>query len=223
MIPLVGFARRLRGCLVSLAIVLVALVACVSLTYLARERVLAWVGRQLVYEDPLEQADAAVVLGGGGFERELEAADLYLDGYAPLVVLTRTPEFGALGELQRRGVRVESSIDMRLRHLRELGVPSSAVTVLSETVVSTDQEAALIAQWAQSRALQSLTIVTARFHTGRSRFIFEHKFRETEITIRIRPSRFKRFDPESWWLARPTLRDGLFEFEKLIFYRLRYW
>ena len=174
MIPLVGFARKLRGCLVSLTIVLVALVACASLTYLARERVLAWVGRQLVYEDPLEQADAAVVLGGGGFERELEAADLYLAGYAPLVVLTRTPEFGALGELQRRGVRIESSIDMRLRHLRELGVPSSAVTVLSETVVSTGQEAALIAQWAQSRALQSLTIVTARFHTGRSRLIFEH-------------------------------------------------
>ena len=43
MIPLVGFARRLRGCLVSLAIALVALVACASLTYLARERVLAWV------------------------------------------------------------------------------------------------------------------------------------------------------------------------------------
>ena len=174
MIPLVGFTRRLRGCLVRLAIVLVALVACASLTYLARERVLAWVGRQLVYEDSLEQADAAVVLGGGGFEREIEAADLYLAGYVPLVVLARTPEFGTLGVLQRRGVRVESSIEMRLRHLRELGVPSSAVTVLSETVVSTDQEAALIAQWSQSRALQSLTIVTARLHTGRSHFIFEH-------------------------------------------------
>ena len=176
-----------------------------------------------MYEDSLEQADAAVVLGGGGFEREIEAADLYLAGYVPLVVLARTPEFGTLGVLQRRGVRVESSIEMRLRHLRELGVPSSAVTVLSETVVSTDQEAALIAQWSQSRALQSLTIVTARLHTGRSHFIFEHEFREIEITIRIRPGRYKRFDPESWWLGRQILREGLFEFEKLIFYRLRYW
>lgn len=223
MILLVGFGRRLRGCLVTLAIVLIALVLFGSFVYLTHERVLTWVGRQLVYEDPLEKADAAAVLGGGGPARDVEAADLYLAGYAPLVVLTRPPEFGALLELQRRGVKIESSIDMRLRILRELGVPASAVTVLNEMVLTTAQEATLLAQWAQSRELENLTIVTAWFHTGRARFIFEHEFRETGITIRIRAARFKRFDPESWWLNRQTLRDGLFEFQKLVFYRLRYW
>ena len=215
--------RRLRGCLVSLAILLIALVLFTAFTYLARERVLTWVGRQLVYDDPLEKADAAVVLGGGGPARDVEAADLHLAGYAPLVVLTRPPESGALSELQRRGVTMESSIDMRLRILRELGVPASAVTVLNEIVMSTAQEAALLAQWAQSRELQSLTVVTAWFHTGRARFIFEHEFRETGITVRIRAARLKGFEPDSWWLSRQTLREGLFELQKLLFYRLRYW
>ena len=153
----------------------------------------------------------------------IEAADLYLADYAPLVVLTQPPEPSGLSVLKRRGVKVESSIQRRLRYFRELGVPASAVTVLSETVISTDQEASLVARWARNRDVRSLIIVTSRFHTGRSHFIFDRKFRDTGITIRTHPSRFKPFDPESWWRTQERLREGVFEFQKLIFYRLRYW
>ena len=183
---------------------------------------LTWVGSQLVHADPLEPADALVVLAGGSSDRLIEAADLYLADYAPLVVLTRPREPPGLMVLKRRGVEVESTIERQLRYFRELGVPASAVTVLSETVISTEQEASLVARWAQNRDVQSLIIVTSRFHTGRSHFIFERRFSDTGVTIRIHPSRFKRFDPESWWRTRERLREGLFEFQKLIFYRLRY-
>ncbi len=222
MISLPDIRRRLRPWLVGLAALFGVLLVCVSVAYLARARVLTWVGSQLVHADPLEPADALVVLGGGVSDRVIEAADLYLADYAPLVVLTRSPEPSGLNVLKRRGVNVESTIEQQLRYFRELGVPESGVTVLSETVVSTDQEASLVARWAQKRDLQSLIIVTSRFHTGRSHFIFDRKFRDTGITIRIHPSRFKRFDPESWWQSRQRLREGLFEFQKLIFYRLRY-
>lgn len=222
MISLPAIPRRLRPWLVGLAAVCGVLLVCVSVVYLARARLLTWVGSQLVHADPLEPADALVVLGGGLSDRLIEAADLYLADYAPLVVLTRPPEPSGLIALKRRGVNVELTMERQLRYLRELGVPASGVTVLSETVISTDQEASLVARWAQSRDVQSLIIVTSRFHTGRSHFIFDRKFRDTEITIRIHPSRFKRFDPESWWQSRQRLREGLFEFQKLIFYRLRY-
>ena len=155
-------------------------------------------------------------------DRLIEAADLYLADYAPLAVLTRPPEPSGLMALKRRGVKVESTMERQLRYFRELGVPASAVTVLSETVTSTDQEASLVARWAQNRDVQSLIIVTSRFHTGRSHFIFDRRFRDTGITLRIHPSRFRRFDPESWWHNRERLREGVFEFQKLIFYRLRY-
>ena len=178
--------------------------------------------QQLLGHPPLEPADALVVLGGGLSDRLIEAADLYLADYAPLVVLTRPPEPSGLIALKRRGVNVELTMERQLRYFRELGVPASGVTVLSETVISTDQEASLVARWAQSRDVQSLIIVTSRFHTGRSHYIFDRRFRDTGITIRIHPSRFKRFDPESWWQSRQRLREGLFEFQKLIFYRLRY-
>ncbi len=222
MISLPEIPRRLRPWLVGLAALFGVLLVCVAVAYLARARVLTWVGSQLVHADPLEPADALVVLGGGLSDRLIEAADLYLADYAPLVVLTRPPEPSGLIALKRRGVNVELTMERQLRYFRELGVPASGVTVLSETVISTDQEASLVARWAQSRDVQSLIIVTSRFHTGRSHYIFDRKFRDTGITIRIHPSRFKRFDPESWWQSRQRLREGLFEFQKLIFYRLRY-
>ena len=222
MISLPEIPRRLRPWLVGFAALFGVLLVCVSVAYLARARVLTWVGSQLVHADPLEPADALVVLGGGLSDRLIEAADLYLADYAPLVVLTRPPEPSGVMALKRRGVKVESTMERQLRYFREIGVPASAVTALSETVTSTDQEASLVARWAQNRDVQSLIIVTSRFHTGRSHFIFDRRFRDTGITIRIHPSRFKRFDPESWWRNRDRLREGVFEFQKLIFYRLRY-
>ena len=159
----------------------------------------------------------------GWSDRLIEAADLYFADYAPLVgSQPGHPNRPGLMALRRRGVKVESTMEKQLRYFRELGVPASALTVLSETVISTDQEASLVARWAQNRDVQSLIIVTSRFHTGRSHFIFDRRFRDTGITIRIHPSRFKRFDPESWWRNRERLGEGVFEFQKLIFYRLRY-
>lgn len=61
------------------------LVACACLSTLAYA--LANLGRFMAAEDPLERADAIFVFAGSYIERPLEAADLYLDGYAPNIGL----------------------------------------------------------------------------------------------------------------------------------------
>jgi uncharacterized SAM-binding protein YcdF (DUF218 family) len=50
------------------------------------------VGRWLVVEDPLDKAQAIVVLSGGMPMRAREAAKLYNAGYAPQIWLTRGVE-----------------------------------------------------------------------------------------------------------------------------------
>lgn len=191
--------------------------------YVARQPLLAWVGRQLVHVDPLAPSDAIVVLAGGTPTREIEAADVYRAGYAKEIAITVEPEPSSLEHLRRRGIAVRSRVEQRLQYLRDLGVPRAAITALdTREVVSTVEEAALVAQWARGRRLRSLIVVTSRFHSARSRYTFENALQGTPITLRVHPATIDDFRPDDWWRHRPTLREGIFEWQKLIVYRLWY-
>lgn len=208
---------RAAGLLLAIAVV-AALGA-----YAARQPLLTWLGRQLVREDPLAPSDAIVVLAGGTPSREIEAADLYRAEYAREIILTVEPEPVALEILRGRGIGVRSRLEERVQYFSDLGVPRSALTVLDAgTVVSTAQEAALVAEWVRRTRLTSLIVVTSRFHSARSSMVFERTFRGTGVTLRVRPTTADDFRPEDWWRHRPTLRDGIFEWQKLLLYRIRY-
>jgi uncharacterized SAM-binding protein YcdF (DUF218 family) len=183
---------------------------------------LTWVGQQLVHRDALVRSDALLVLAGGVFDRELEAAELFTQGMAPRVLMTAEPDPDVFGELRARGVRVESSIDLRRRVLVELGVPAERVTVLPGLVSATLHEAQAALQWAQSAHAGSLLVVTSSFHTARARYVFLRVFKDAPVVLRFVPAARSDFQPESWWQRRNTLRDGLFELQRTLFYRLRY-
>ena len=61
-------------------------------------------GPFLAKEDALRKADAILVLSGTPLRRPLEAADLYLAGYAPRIVLTRETEEAGASALAARGI-----------------------------------------------------------------------------------------------------------------------
>ena len=128
--------RRARGCLLAVTASLVAVTVGGVVVYVLRVPLLVGVGAIVYDTDPLDSADAIVVLSGG-VDRLLEAADLFRSGYAPIIVLTRPPENLVVGELQSRGVDVHDDLEVRLGYLEALGVPGSATTVLQETVTST--------------------------------------------------------------------------------------
>ena len=211
-------SRWLRRGVAGLALVAVAMAG----LYLARAPLLVWVGHQLVHEDTLEEADAIVVLAGGGqIERDLAAADLYTAGLARVVVLTTVPENPVIAEMARRGLTFRSTTDARIGFLEGAGVPIDAVTVLSRHVQSTQQEADLVAEWATSRDIRRLIVVTSSYHSARVRLVFDRTFGDDPV-VRIHPAPIGRFDPEHWWRDRATLREGLFELQKLFYYRLMY-
>lgn len=204
-----------------MALVLVILTTGIAgATWLARVPILRAIGHQLVHADPVAPSDAILVLSGGRFDRELEAADLYSRGLAPIVVMTREPEAGVLEVLRARGVRVESSLELRQRVLEELGVPAASIDVLDGLVRSTQDEAEAARRWAASRGASSLLVVSSSFHTARARRVFLKVFRDTGVAVRFVPAASSDFDPETWWTDRVTLRDGLFEWQKVLFYRV---
>ena len=128
-----------------------------------RAPLLTRVGGLLYHEDPIAASDAIVVLSGGRLDRVVEAADLFAAGYAPVVVLTRTPEEPLVVALQARGLDVPTSLESQMAYLAALDVPRDATTVLQPVVDSTQTEAELIVEWAETREIEQLIVVTSGF------------------------------------------------------------
>jgi len=208
------------------AFVAFALVAtCVLLgsLYIARSPVLSWLGSLMVVADPIQTADAIVILDGSYFgEREIVAADLYKDGYASRIIVTLGYEPQSSEILRQRSVRPASPKEFKLLLLRELGVPDDAIVVLEEGVESTFDEANLVADWVDGANIGSLILVTTRFHSARALYIFQRVFGDRNIRLTMYPTSVDYFNPDTWWQNRTTLRIGLFELQKLLFYRLIY-
>src|SRR5258706_10693785 len=93
------------------------------------------VGRWLVVEDPLDKAQAIVVLSGRIPMRAQEAAQLYNAGYAPQVWLTRANEPAA--SLQEMHIAYIGEDFFNSRVLIHEGVPSNTIRVLEPPIDNT--------------------------------------------------------------------------------------
>jgi uncharacterized SAM-binding protein YcdF (DUF218 family) len=184
---------------------------------------LSALGRGLVRSDPLVKADVIVVLSGDTPARELAAADLFRAGCPPRVLVTQAPEKPAIRELLARGVDAELEFDRQLRYLRELGVPDSALVPLRTTVQTTTDEAQLVAGWCRDHKVGRLIVVTSNYHTRRAGYIFKWAMKGQNAAILVHAATLVAFDPNTWWQSRPSLLMGLMEWQKTVFYRLRYW
>lgn len=196
-----------------------ALVASAALLYAVSAPVLTFMGNQLVHDDPPERADAAIVLASG-LDRVVEAAELFRSGYIPLILLTAEPPVAAERFLWSRGIDIESGEARRRRILEALGVPPSSIIVLEGVINSTADEAAVFARWAAGRPVRSLVVVTSPWHTARSRLTFLHAVEGRGVKVLMRPASLAPFRADTWWRSRATLREGVMEWQKLVYYQL---
>jgi uncharacterized SAM-binding protein YcdF (DUF218 family) len=140
------------------------------------------------------------------------------------VLLTTEPSEAASEMVRRRGVAVESS-EMRNRRILEgLGVPASVIVILPEVINSTADEARVFARYALREHLQSVMVVTSPAHTARARLTFIAALKQVipdrSVKVLARAATLGAFHADNWWQSRATLREGFYEFEKLLYYRL---
>ncbi|MFC7053962.1 YdcF family protein [Hansschlegelia quercus] len=146
------------------------------------------------------RANAIVALGGFGVPRAELAAQLFLDGVAPLVVVTGAGDCDAMRDI-----------------LLARGVPAKAI--LTECASRSTQENAAFASGLLRRAhVRSAVLVTHWFHARRALAAFRAALPEMQFTAEaVRPS-----EP-SWrvgWVSTPGAT--LAEFTKILWYALRY-
>ena len=176
-------------------------------------------GAWLVVEDPLEKADAVVVLGGTMYERPMEAVELYKEGWAPRIYLFRQVADWGEAVLVERNFQYTREVDLQIEVMGRLGVPREMIFILDQansTAEESDDLLALVTREKFSRVI----VVTSKQHTRRARLVMNRKVNPVGVTVIVRPSRFDRSDVDRWWANRSTLRFTLFETQRLFGYWL---
>ena len=189
-------ARRAIGLLVSLA----------ALGLIASNAPAAF----LDVEDPLEPADAALVMTGDvGFERTKAASRLVREGKARLLVLTGGEPWPG-----------DSAASLRERAVLE-GVPGERIRYEDR---STDTRESLVnvIPILREEGVRTLVLVTSPYHQRRAFLAARRAL--PGLRIVNRPVRTRPWPPvRPWWREAATRRIVFKEYAKLVYYGLRGW
>jgi uncharacterized SAM-binding protein YcdF (DUF218 family) len=211
--PRAGF-QRTRRLIARLALVVLLLGAAALVGFLP------FAGRYLVVQQPLERADAIVVLAGSRVERWLGAVDLYRAGWAPRIVLSRGRMESAERHLLQMGIHFPADADLASQAMVQMKVPAAAILMLQEDLDNTAQEAAATRRLATASAWTRIIVVTSKYHSRRTAYAFAREFRGTPIRVSVQPTAYDRSVPNRWWSTRGDFRYVTSEFQKLLAYQL---
>lgn len=178
-------------------------------------------GAILTREDPLQKGDAILVLAGTRMLRPLEAADLYREGYAPVIVLTREQhEDEVFRRVEQRGVPFPPDADRVRDVFVSMGIPRGRIIIPERLHDSTAAEAVTFRELAQRHGWRRVIVVTSRFHLTRAGFAVRRELEGTDVEVVMRASRYDPLRAERWWSRRGEVRWVAAELPKLVAYVL---
>lgn len=183
----------------------------------------AWgAARGLVARAEAGRTDALVVLSGGGAyaERTAEAARLYREGRAPLVLLTDDGVLSGWSQAEQRNPRF---VELAATELRRGGVPAEFIRVLDARPTNTHDEADAVRAYAAEQGLRSLLVVTSAHHSRRALWTWRRVFRGSGVRVGLEPAEGARTPGAwSWWLSAAGWREVGGEYVKTLYYAVKY-
>jgi uncharacterized SAM-binding protein YcdF (DUF218 family) len=187
-------------------IILISFVMFSIVLYLVRRPILSFLGEAWIVEDPIDRADALLVLGDDNFyaDRATRGAELFREGKAPVVVASG------------RRLRPNAGIAELMEHdLVERGVPKDKIVRLTHDADSTEEEAEALKKLVKERKWRRVIVVTSNYHTRRARYIF-HKVFPQGVESRVASARDGDFDPQHWWEKRKAIKELTHEFAGML-------
>jgi uncharacterized SAM-binding protein YcdF (DUF218 family) len=162
------------------------------------------VGRWLVYQDPLQQAHAIVVLSGHLPDRAMEAARIYRQDYSAQVWVSQGVSPAAI--LQQMHIAYVGEDFYNQRVLMAQAVPADAIRILMDPSANTEQEVDEIARDLRREEAHAVIIVTSKAHTRRVRLIWNKRVGKDPRAI-VRYATDDSFDPGHWWRSTSDALD----------------
>jgi uncharacterized SAM-binding protein YcdF (DUF218 family) len=170
-----------------------------------------------VIDDPIQKADAIVLLGGGLETRPSAAARLYRDGYAPRILITQPKASPTDG----MGLTTREQ-DIARQVLMKEGVPESAITGIGQNVQSTYDESRATRAWLNTNHATRLIIPTDIFHTRRVRWMFHKQLKGTGVALTVEAVPVREYTQGDWWKHEQGIVAFQNELVKSLYYHLKY-
>ncbi len=165
--------------------------------------------RLLMVEDPLERADAALVMSGDvNYERTKSAAAIVRAGTARLLVVT--------GGVRWLGDSAESLRDEAVKR----GVPPARIRHENRSR-NTWESVVNVEPILRDEGVKTLILVTSPAHQRRAYLAARRAL--PGIRIVNRPIHVEPWPPARWWAERRTRGIVLSEYLKLAYYGVRGW
>jgi uncharacterized SAM-binding protein YcdF (DUF218 family) len=190
----------------------VTLLAAAALLWATAGLWLPWLGTSMVWDEPLQKADAIVVLAGNAPLRMEHGVELYQAGWAPLLIVSDET-------LRTNGMEVTWDQIFNAGVVLP-NVPRDAVVPMDPPPQDTREEARRSAAILKERGLHSAILVTDPFHSRRATLLFRAAYRKQGLEVRSSPGVDDR-DLPHWWQTARSVRTVLEEYTKTIWYVVR--
>jgi uncharacterized SAM-binding protein YcdF (DUF218 family) len=177
----------LRWFLRSLPIIAIAL--CLALDW---QGVLSYLGNFLVSPARPQAADAILVLAGDFYgPRVILGAELGMDGYAPLVLISGTPYSGS------PEVRARPEGEWAIDFLTARGYPRKLFESIGHHAHNTIDEAIALRPELTRRGVRRVLLVTAAYHSRRAGIVFRLFCPGIQFVAIAAPD--DHYQPRDWW------------------------
>ena len=165
-----------------------------GVVFQTRETWLAGIIHAWVVNDPIENADAVLVLGGGAQYRAFAAARLLREGRAAKVLYS-SAEVPA--EEAGRSVSLDTKFtELVLEHE---GIPAAARERFGRAVSSTREEIFALREWATRNQARTIIVPTDAFHSRRLSRLTREVFHDSETRVLVIVVDLPGFRWQEWW------------------------
>jgi uncharacterized SAM-binding protein YcdF (DUF218 family) len=155
-------------------------------------------GVSLSVSDPIQPADAIVVINGRTPYRAMKGADLYAQRLAPEVWLTVGNRNQAEVEMEKLDVHPILEHVYSQQVLEKLGVPTNVIHVIPARNNNTATEMKTIAAYAKQRGTRRLILVTSSYHSRRVRSLWHQLVGDSPQAI-VQFTEAEPFNAGRWW------------------------
>ncbi|GEN34184.1 YdcF family protein [Aneurinibacillus danicus] len=183
--------------------------------FIYSEKILTYIGGNLVVKNQIKKADAIVVFGGGEkLERLNHAITLYQQGYAPKIVLS--------GGISKSPDSFNWAKSMKEYGMRK-GVPAG-VFIVDDRAESTYDNALHTIDIFRKEGFSTGILVTSPYHTKRSLWTLKQIEKESRVKLEwvLSPTTESSFYIQNWWKNKMVRSFVIEEYVKLVAYKLIY-